>query len=111
MTLMEENTENELDDLAHPHSSALRLFAEHGLPGVLAGVLLAGVLLVNGWRCVDRTDRKSFLMGPFFALLGLLLVSVFDSVLLNVNTAALIGALGALCPAYLPCSGRGGDRT
>ena len=35
----------------------------------------------------------------------LLLVSVFDSILINVNTMALLGALTALSPAYIPVTG------
>ncbi|MBL4810255.1 MAG: O-antigen ligase family protein [Phycisphaerales bacterium] len=99
---MEEETVEVLDDQAHPHSSMLRLWSEHGLPGVLIGVLLASVLLVNAWRCVPSGDRGTYLMGPFFAVLGLILVSGFDSVLINVNTMAMMGVLGALCPAYCP---------
>jgi len=99
---MEERTSEGLDDQAHAHSSLLRLWSEHGLPGVLIGMLLGTVVLVNAWRCVPSGSRGTYLMGPFFAALGLLLVSVFDSVLLNLHTAAMIGVLAALSPAYIP---------
>jgi len=101
---MREMTPDQLDNHSHPHSSVLRLFAEQGVPGVLIGVLLVVVLLTASWRCVGSDDRGTLLMGPFYAVLGVVLVSAFDSVLLNVNTAALIGALAALSPSYLPMS-------
>jgi len=99
---MEERTSEVLDDHAHAHSSVLRLWSEHGVVGVLLGGLLVVVVLVGAWRSVGLEDRGSYLTGPFFGLVGLVLVSVFDSVLLNVNTMALFGALAALGPAYFP---------
>jgi len=100
--LMVQRTADDTDDQAHPHSTLLRLWSEHGIPGVLIGTLLGAVLLVNGWRCVPSEQRGTYQMGPFFAVIGLILVSAFDSVLINLNTLALIGVLAALCPAYLP---------
>ncbi len=108
---MVESTADDTDDQAHPHSTLLRLWSEHGWPGVLIGVLLGAVLLVNGWRCVPAPDRGTYLMGPFFAALGLVLVSGFDSVLINVNTMAMVGVLAALCPAYIPNTGVEQDPT
>tara|TARA_R110002096_G_scaffold173781_2_gene347965 strand:+ start:122420 stop:123817 length:1398 start_codon:yes stop_codon:yes gene_type:complete len=102
---MRERTPDQLDNHSHPHSSVLRLFAEQGIPGVLIGVLLVVVLLTASWRCVESDDRGTLLMGPFYAILGVVLVSAFDSVLLNANTSALIGALAALSPSYLPMRG------
>ncbi len=99
---MQERTSEVLDDHAHAHSSVLRLWSEHGVFGVLFGGLLVVVVLVGAWRSVGVDERGSYLMGPFFGLVGLVLVSVFDSVLLNVNTMALFGGLAALGPAYMP---------
>ena len=103
---METRTDEPRDDHAHAHSSLLHTFAEHGVPGVLLLILIASVVLVNTWRCGVMTggDRWGYAMGPFFASVGLLLVSVFDSILINVNTMALLGALTALSPAYIPCT-------
>lgn len=109
-TWMEERTGSVVDDQSHAHSTGLQLWAEHGAPGVLLGVLLAGVLLVNAWRC-GAGSSSGYSMGPFYAAVGLVLVGVFDSVLINVNTAAMFGALAALSPAYVPCLGRERDPT
>ena len=101
---MQQQTPEILDDHSHPHSSILRLLSEQGIPGVLIGVLLVVVLMTSSWRCVHHEDRGTLLMGPFYAIVAVILVSAFDSVLLNVNTAAHIGALAALSPSYLPMS-------
>ncbi len=99
---MVEQTPAYYDDQAHAHCTPLQLFGELGIPGVLLGMLLICVLLVNAWRSVPSSERGSYLMGPFFGVLGLVLVSAFDSVLMNVNTAAILGALAMLSPAYYP---------
>ncbi len=105
---MQEHTDKRVDDQAHAHCSALRLFSEQGIPGVLLGLLLAAVILTNAWRSVPSDQRGTYLMGPFFGVLGLVLVSAFDSILLNVNTAAILGALAMLSPAYYPGMHRDG---
>lgn len=104
---MKSKTQEPLDDHAHAHSSVLQAFAEHGVPGVLVMVLLATVVLVNSWRRgIEPSEHHwGYSMGPFFALVGVLLVSAFDSVLLNAHTMALLGALAALSPAYIPNPG------
>ncbi len=89
------------DDQAHAHNMMLQLFAELEIPGVMLGVLLGAVILINSWK---QGIRGGYAMGPCIAFIGIMLVSAFDSVLLNVNTAALIGALAALSPAYIPKS-------
>lgn len=101
---METQTAEPKDDHAHAHSSVLQIFAENGIPGVAMLLLIASVVLVNSWRCGIETvgERWGYSMGPFFAAVGLLLISAFDSVLINVHTMALLGALAALSPAYLP---------
>lgn len=101
---MESQTDEHLDDHAHAHSSVLQAFAEHGIPGVLLMILIASVVLVNSWRCGQESgnDHWGYSMGPFFAVVGLVLVSAFDSVQLNVHTMALLGTLAALSPAYIP---------
>jgi O-antigen ligase len=106
---MQEHTEKRVDDQAHAHCSALRLFSEQGIPGVLLGMLLAAVILTNAWRSVPSDQRGTYVMGPFFGVLGLVLISAFDSILLNVNTAAILGALAMLSPAYLPGMGESRD--
>jgi O-antigen ligase len=106
---MQEHTEKRVDDQAHAHCSALRLFSEQGIPGVLLGMLLAAVILTNAWRSVPSDQRGTYVMGPFFGVLGLVLISAFDSILLNVNTAAILGAFAMLSPAYLPGMGESRD--
>lgn len=99
---MEQRTADDLDDHAHAHSSALQLWAEHGVAGVLIGVMLMAVVLVNAWRRGVADPWGGYGMGPFFAVVGLVLVGAFDSILINVNTAALLGVLAALSPSYVP---------
>lgn len=101
-TVMEERTSTVFDDQAHAHNLVLHWWAEHGLPGVVIGLLLLMVILVNAWRAASATNRGTYIFGLFFAALGLVLVGAFDSILLNVHTAALLGAIAALSPAYVP---------
>ncbi len=97
---MVERTPAYYDDQAHAHCTPLQLFAELGILGVLLWGLLVVVILVNAWKSVSSDQRGTYLMGPFFGVLGLVLISAFDSVLINVNTAAILGALAMLSPAY-----------
>ncbi|MFK7759930.1 MAG: O-antigen ligase family protein [Phycisphaerales bacterium] len=98
---MQAQTPEVLDDHAHAHSSGLQLWSEHGLPGVLLGVVLVLVLIVSAWRTA-RAGGHPYDYATLGAITGLLMVSAFDSILMNVNTAAMLGALAALSPSYAP---------
>ena len=88
--------------LAHAHSTPAHLFMTGGVPALLLGALLFVVLLRNAWKHAPSDRRRSLELGIPFAVLGLLLASVFDVVLINMQVAALLGALAALSPAYMP---------
>lgn len=98
---METQTAETLDDHAHAHSWVLQLWSEHGIPGVCIGAVLVLVLIVNAWATA-RAGGHPYDYAALGAIIGLLIVSAFDSILMNVNTAAMLGALAALSPAYAP---------
>jgi O-antigen ligase len=92
----------------HAHNTWAHVAACNGLVGValLAGVFAAG--LCNAVRCV-RGRWGSYAAGPAFALLGLVFFSAFDTVHASGQSAALMGALLALSPAWLPPDRAGED--
>lgn len=98
-----------LDDAAHAHNTALHVFAENGVIGVVLLVLfvlaaLRGAQVRGAARGASRGG--GYHDGPLWALLGLVFVSAFDAVIINTQTAALMGALIALSPVYAPGPGK-----
>ena len=85
---------------AHAHSAPLHAAATLGL----VGLTLMGLLLIGTFRSAIRAcdDLGSYSAGPIFALLGLLLVGIFDTVQVNAQSAAQLAILIALCPPVLP---------
>lgn len=88
--------------LRHAHSMPLQLFATGGVPAVLLGGLLVAVALRNAWRARPTDSRRALEAGLPWAVLGVVLAGLFDSVLVNAQTAAVLGAFAALSPAYWP---------
>ncbi|MFK7884499.1 MAG: O-antigen ligase family protein [Phycisphaerales bacterium] len=88
--------------LAHAHSTPAHLFVTGGVPAVLLGGWLFVVLLRNAWKSAFMHSRVGLESGLPFAVLGLVLASVFDVVLINMQVAALLAALAAVSPAYIP---------
>ncbi len=78
---------------AHAHNAILHAGATLGVPGlVLAGAF--AVLAIRGAaRRLPGDGPPGYADGPCFALVGLLLVSAFDSVQVNSHTAALLAVL------------------
>jgi O-antigen ligase len=86
----------------HAHNALLHIGATVGVVGlVLAGmVMLAG--LWGGFSHLGPGGLGSYSAGPGFALVGLVLVSMFDVVHLNAQTGALLAGLLGLCLVSRP---------
>lgn len=87
---------------AHAHSTPLHLLSVGGLPGLALGGLLAWVLLRNASRADPREPARALEAGLPYAIGGLLLAGMFDTIHINTQTCAMLGALAALSPAYRP---------
>ena len=87
---------------AHAHNSLLQISSTLGLVGVLLWSVLMLSAIRATWRIWDRETEGYSGLAPLFALVGFLLASLTDSIQLNTQTAAMLGALVALCPAYRP---------
>lgn len=91
----------------HAHGATLHIAATLGVPGAALSAAVVGLGIVNGARQAAQRrppgDRwAAYDAGPAFALLGLVLVSAFDTICVNVQTSALLAVLLALCPARVP---------
>jgi O-antigen ligase len=84
--------------IGQAHSTPLHLAATTGL----IGVALAACVVIVGLRGAARplttaSDWGSYDAAPFFALLGMCLVSVFETLHVNAQTTAVMSFLIALC--------------
>ncbi len=87
---------------AHAHNALLHAAATSGAPGALLAVAVVLVALRNARRARHENSFNPYDSGPFWALLGLALVSAFDSIQVNSQTSALFTTLLALSPSVLP---------
>lgn len=88
---------------AHAHNALLHVGATTGIVGLALAVLVIVKGLQNAWRAgVVEVNRFPSSLGPFFALVGLLLVSAFDTIHVNAQTSALLCLLLALSPGWIP---------
>ncbi len=96
--------EQDADSPVHPHAhnSLLQIVSTLGVVGVVLWTILIAAMLRSSWRIWDREAEGIYGLAPMFAIVGLLLASITDSVHINTQTAAMLGALAALCPAYRP---------
>jgi len=86
----------------HAHSTFPHIAAVTGLIGLaLAGVFTLA-LLRGAWLSVRTPDATGMLGGAALAVVGLLFVSVFDTLHVNSQTAAALGVLIVLCPGWRP---------
>jgi len=93
----------------HAHNTPLQLSATTGVIGLAIGALLLLTLFRNAHNAAKAYESSGLALGPMFAILGLVLVSMTDAVLINAQTAALLGTLAALSPAYTPVAERPGS--
>lgn len=92
-------------DHGHCHNALLQAAAANGVPGAL---LLGGLLGLAAWTGMARLRREdlgTYRAGPAFAVLGMLLLTPFDAFNLSAQTAAVLGAMIALSPAWRPGEG------
>lgn len=76
--------------LDHAHNAYLHIAATQGLVGLVLYVAVVALALRNAW---PRTPEAA---GLFTAIVGLTLVSMFDTIPLNAQTSALAMTLAAL---------------
>lgn len=87
----------------HAHSTPLHLAATLGIVGLLLFSALTLYPLITECRRLHHTPGPlGYDAGPAFALLGLLLAGVFDTIYVNSQTAALLFALVGLCVPRRP---------
>lgn len=89
----------------HAHNAALHVGATTGVVGLALAGLLGATALVGAFRGPSGGGGErlgTYAAGPGFALIGLLLVSAFDTIHVNAQTGALLCALLALCLAPRP---------
>ena len=96
---------------AHAHNSLLQIWSTLGIVGVVLWAVVLIVMLRASWRIWDRDSEGVYGLGPMFAIAGLILASLTDSIELNTQTAAMLGALAALCPTYRPRVGPEASRS
>ncbi|MCW5776459.1 MAG: O-antigen ligase family protein [Phycisphaeraceae bacterium] len=77
----------------HAHNALLHTAATAGLPGLAIAAAFIVCVLRGAARRQPGDGPPGYADGPFWALLGLLLVSAFDVVHINAQTSALLGAL------------------
>ena len=86
----------------HAHSTFPHVAAVTGLVGLALAGGFTLALLRGGWLSARTPDATGLLVGPALAVVGLLFISVFDSLHVNSQTAAVLGVLIVLCPAWRP---------
>jgi O-antigen ligase len=87
---------------AHAHNSVLQIWSTTGLIGIVLWAGLLVTMLRGAWRIWDVENEGIYGLAPMFAIIGLGFGSITDSVHLSTQTAAMLGALAALSPAYRP---------
>lgn len=78
---------------AHAHNAVLQAGATLGVPGLVLALAFVALAIAGSARRQPGDGPPGYADGPCFALLGLLLVSAFDSIQVNSQTAALLAVL------------------
>lgn len=87
---------------AHAHNGVLQIWSTLGVVGVTLWGMLLISMLRGAWLSWDRVRDGIWGLSPLVAILGFMFASITDSIHINTQTAAMLGALAALCPAYRP---------
>ncbi len=78
---------------AHAHNALLHIAATLGMPGLLMALAFIVLALRGAFRTQPGDGPPGYAQGPAYALLGLLLVSAFDTIQVNSQTAGLLSVL------------------
>lgn len=78
---------------AHAHNALLHAAATLGVPGLGLAIAFVALASIGSARRQPGDGPPGYADGPCFALVGLLLVSAFDSVHVNSQTGALLAVL------------------
>jgi O-antigen ligase len=91
----------------HAHNALLQIAATTGLLGLVPalGVIIFAFRNAFVLARARTAVRGAYEWGPYCALAGLLLVSVFDPVHINAQTSALLALILSLCPTFIPPQG------
>ncbi len=86
-------------EFPHAHNGLLHAAATTGLPGLLLSLAVMWVAIRGGLNReqLGAAGLGSYAAGPGFALIGLFLVSAFDTIQVNAVTVALISTLFVMC--------------
>lgn len=84
-------------DHGHCHNALLQAAATGGVVGAVLLLAWVGAGVHAGMRA-----GIGYAQGPAWALVGLLLMAPFDAWQVNGQSAAVLGALLALCPGWVP---------
>lgn len=91
---------------AHAHNAYIHVASSFGIPALVAALGLLASALAGGLRAgIDAArprergwvDLGSYDAGPACAIAGLMMVGMFDPIITNVQTCALLCALMGLC--------------
>ncbi|GIK18417.1 MAG: hypothetical protein AMXMBFR77_22390 [Phycisphaerales bacterium] len=86
----------------HAHNAMLHVAATVGLPGLLIAIAFIASVLRGAARRLPGDGPPGYADGPFWSLVGLLLVSAFDVVHMNAQTGAIMAALTLLAMPWRP---------
>ena len=78
---------------AHAHNALLHAAATLGVPGLGLAIAFVALAIIGSARRQSGDGPPGYADGPCFALVGLLLVSAFDSIHVNSQTGALLAVL------------------
>ncbi len=78
---------------AHAHNALLHTAATLGVPGLVLALAFVTLAITGSARRQPGDGPPGYADGPCFAIVGLLLVSAFDSIHVNSQTAALLAVL------------------
>lgn len=102
----------------HAHNAWIHIACSLGIPALLLSIAALTAALIGSraggidergqMRCIGIGTHDA---GPTFALIGLILVAMFDPIVTNMQTSALLCALMGLCVMPRPAErgGRGED--